>query len=361
MTDGLRSRSSAAAAQAVREQLAKAERPLVLLGLGMRSANAERLRAWLDAWGLPVVVTPKVKGLVDETQPNFVGVVGGMSLDGLMVEALNRADLLIGLGFDPVEIDKRWHAELPILWLLESPMATGILPVSNVHLCDHAALLDDIVQQRPPRTWQDPFSAIRERRRLVAEDGELDSREGTDCIPPTEIVRSLARVMPSNTIVTTDVGSHKYLFGQFWPSREPDTFFMSNGLSGMGYGLPAAIGAKLARPDAPVLAAMGDGGFSMNSQELETARRIGAEIIVVVLCDNSYSLIRHAQESRGLPNYGVDFTPIDTVRTAEACGFRSVRVTSGDELAEHVGTTVARGEGLVVEVPVDPNAYRGLV
>jgi len=348
------------AAQTLRQKLAAAERPLVLLGLGMRSANAGRLRAWLDRWHLPVAVTPKVKGLVDETRPNFVGVVGGMSLDELMVEALQQSDLLIGLGMDPVELDKRWHAELPISWFLESPMATGILPSGDVHLCAHADLLDELSRQDAPRIWDDPFATIRERRRAVAERG-TGNEQGDGTVAPTEIVRALAAIMPSNTIVTTDVGSHKYLFGQFWPNREPETFFMSNGLSGMGYGLPAAIGAKLARPDSPVLAAIGDGGFSMNSQELETAKRYGAEIIVVVLSDNSYSLIRHAQASRGLPQYGVDFAPIDTVRTAEACGFQAARVSTADELAERVSASVGRGEGLVVEVPVDVNDYRGLV
>src|SRR6185369_10624918 len=108
---------------------------------------------------------------------------------------------------------------------------------------------------------------------------------------------TLAEALPAETIVTTDVGSHKYLFGQFWPSRKPETFWMSNGLSGMAYGLSAAIGAKLARPDVPVLAAVGDGGFSMNCQELETATRVGAPFITVVLEDNSYSLIKLAQEN----------------------------------------------------------------
>ena len=98
---------------------------------------------------------------------------------------------------------------------------------------------------------------------------------------PGDIIRALADAMPSETIVTTDVGSHKYLFGQYWPSRHPETFWMSNGLSGMAYGLSAAIGAKLARPDVPVLAAVGDGGFSMNAQELETAERVGAPFITV--------------------------------------------------------------------------------
>lgn len=178
---------------------------------------------------------------------------------------------------------------------------------------------------------------------------------------PTAVVRALAQAVPAETILTTDVGSHKYLFGQFWPSREPLTFFMSNGLSGMGYGLPAAIGAKLARPEVPALAVVGDGGFSMNSQELETARRLGASVITVVLADASYSLIRHGQASRGLPNYGVDFTPIDSVLVAQACGIEAIRATTAAEITAAVRDAVTTNRPLLVEVPVDPDAWHGLV
>src|SRR5215467_8304826 len=108
---------------------------------------------------------------------------------------------------------------------------------------------------------------------------------------------------------------------------------MSNGLSGMGYGLSAAIGAKLARPDAPVLAVLGDGGFSMNAQELETAKRVGAPFITIVLEDGSYSIIKISQANKKLPSYRTDFGPIDTVKLAEACGVDALRTAHPDELA----------------------------
>jgi acetolactate synthase-1/2/3 large subunit len=174
---------------------------------------------------------------------------------------------------------------------------------------------------------------------------------------PGDIVRTLASVMPPDTIVTTDVGSHKYLFGQYWPSREPDTFWMSNGLSGMGYGLSAAIGAKLARPGAPVLAAVGDGGFSMNAQELETAERVGAPFVTVVLEDGSYSLIKISQANKKLPPYRTEFGPIDTVKMAEACGVEGLRTTSPDELAAAAKRAVDERRSLVIAVPVDAADY----
>ena len=183
-----------------------------------------------------------------------------------------------------------------------------------------------------------------------------DRADSSGTMWPGDIVQALAAVMPPETIVTTDVGSHKYLFGQFWPSRQPETFWMSNGLSGMAYGLSAAIGAKLARPDAPVLAAVGDGGFSMNAQELETAERVGAPFITVVLEDGSYSLIKLAQAGKKLEPYRMEFGPIDTVKMAEACGVAGLRTTNPDELA-------AAAEGAVrAPEPRDrrPSERRGL-
>jgi acetolactate synthase I/II/III large subunit len=343
------------AAMAIGARLSKAERPLVLVGLSVDQRHAPRLREWLTRWNLPVAVTPKVKGIVDETAPNFVGVISGMAADGLMVEALKAADLLIGFGLDPVEVDKTWHAELPIDWVLESPNVAGRVP-DGVELIDHAPLLDALVAAAPPRAWQAPFKSFQDRRRALLSGDAADRA----VMWPGDLIRALSDAVPADTIVTTDVGSHKYLFGQFWPSRHPETFWMSNGLSGMAYGLSAAIGAKLARPASPVLAAVGDGGFSMNAQELETAERVGAPFITVVLEDGSYSLIKLAQENRKLEPYRMDFRPIDTVKMAEACGVEAVRTSDPDQLAGAVKRAVDKNQSLVAAVPVHYADYRKL-
>jgi len=336
-------------------RLATAKRPLVVIGLGIDPVNATRIRRWITEWNLPVAVTPKVKGIVDETAPNFVGVVSGMAADGVMCDALAAADLLIGFGLDPVEIDKTWHAELPIHWILEAPNVGGLVPAGTA-LVDHAAFLDAMLSVQPPAMWPSPFAEFQRARRA-----KLHDRSGAAGVMwPGDIVESLAAALPPETIVTTDVGSHKYLFGQYWPSRQPETFWMSNGLSGMAYGLSAAIGAKLARPDAPVLAAVGDGGFSMNAQELESADRVGAPFVTVVLEDQSYSLIKLSQEGKKLEPYRVDFRPIDTVMMAESCGVDALRTTNPDELASAAKHAVERRRSLVIAVPVHYADYRRL-
>ncbi len=343
----------AAKAADLRSRCAMAKKPIVLIGLGLDTLNTDRVRKWIETWQLPFAVTPKMKGIIDETSPNFVGVISGMAADGVMVDALNEADLRIGFGLDPVEIDKTWHAELPIHWVLEARNATGALP-SDIQLVNHMALLDAMLDGRPPKPWGKPFEAFQKKR--------LDLLNDTAGAPgamwPGDIIHALADAMPHETIVTTDVGSHKYLFGQYWPSRKPESFWMSNGLSGMAYGLSAAIGAKLARPDVPVLAAVGDGGFSMNAQELETAERVGAPFITVVLEDHSYSLIKLSQENKKLEPYRMDFNPINTVKMADACGVYGIRSSNADEIGSAVRKAVADNRSLVVAIPVHYADYK---
>ena len=343
--------------------LANAKRPLVVIGLGVDPRNAARIRRWVEEWDLPVAVTPKVKGIVDETAGSFVGVAGGMAADDLVCEAIASADILIGLGLDPVEIDRTWHAELPIQWVLEAAHVDGRLP-AGAALVDHAQVLDALLEQPPPATWKTPFAHVQQQRRdrlaAPSRGAATDRSAGSRTMWPGDIVQALSSVLPPETIVTTDVGSHKYLFGQFWPSRQPQTFWMSNGLSGMAYGLSAAIGASLARAGTPVLAAVGDGGFSMNAQELETAERVGARFVTVVLEDESYSLIKLSQEGKKLDRYGVDFGPIDNVKMAEACGVAGLRTTSPDELASAARRAIEERRNLVIAVPVDYADYRGI-
>ena len=347
------------AASTVRELLSKSERPLVIVGLGANASSALPLRSWLTLWSLPYAVTAKVKGIVNERSIGFVGVVGGMAMDDVMRDAIRNADLVIGFGLDPVEVDQTWHAETPIHWILEAPLATGRLPEERLIACSHHDLLAELNRQDVPRMWTDSFSEFRARRwpgQVVPE-----STDESPAIDPMAMISALDSSVPAETIVVTDVGSHKYLFGQFWRSQVPETFLVSNGLSAMGYGLPAAIGAKLARPDSPVLLAIGDGGFAMTSSELETAVRLKVPVVAIVLADRSYSLIRMAQESRGLPNFGVDFGTLDTVATAEACGMQAKRAHSVEELTSAIKAALEASKSLVVEAPVSVASYRGIV
>jgi acetolactate synthase-1/2/3 large subunit len=351
--------NAAAAAEEIARQVAAAKRPVVVAGLGIRPESSPAFTKWVESWSLPVLVTPKVKGVIDERHPNFICVTGGMAADGLARAITDEADLIIGFGFDPVECDPMWHTTRPILPVLESPNVYGLLP-ANALLVQHDDVLSALLERPAPATpWtaealaelRRPFIAVREGAGVARTPG---------CIWPGDIVMAMRAGAPDDTILTTDVGAHKYLFGQYWPTYTPGGFWMSNGLSGMGYGLPAAIGAKLALPERPVIAVVGDGGFAMTSAELETAKRAGAPVVVVVLVDSNLGLISLAKEKRGYTTGGTTFTRPDCVALAKAWGADGVRVQTPEELTKAVESSL-RAEGpVVIEVPVDYTHYKAM-
>ena len=347
----------AARAADLRARCAMAERPLVLIGLGVEPERAPALRRWLDEWQLPFAVTPKVKGIVDETSPNFVGVISGMAADGVMVDALNArrsADRLrTRSGRDRQDLACR----------ARDPVG------ARSAQCDRRAAERHAARQprAAPRRAAGGPSASRmgppvcripaEAQRHVAWQRRC---AGHRCGRATSFARSAMPCRARRSSRPTS-GSHKYLFGQYWPSRHPETFWMSNGLSGMAYGLSAAIGAKLARPDVPVLAAVGDGGFSMNAQELETAERVGAPFVTVVLEDQQL-LADQARRRKTASSSRIAwiFNPIDNVKMAEACGVQALRTSNPDEMASAVKRAVGEKKSLVVAVPVHYADYRKL-
>jgi acetolactate synthase-1/2/3 large subunit len=338
-------------------RLRTAARPVLIVGLGANPGDADLLTRWINAWGLPTLVTPKVKGIVDERNPNFVGVASGMAAEHIVQEILRDADLIIGFGFDPVEADGPWHAELPSLHLLDAPHVGGFIPPDSLTI-DYRGFLEAAAAAPTPSLSWLPGEAAELRGRILA---LLERPESAQPSPaglwPGDLVAAARAAIPETAIVATDVGAHKSLFGQYWPTYHPRTFWMSNGLSGMGYGIPAAIGSKLAKPDRTVMAVVGDGGFAMSAAELETAVRAGAPIVVLVLVDGALTLIRLAQARRAFKNVGTEFSKVDAVAVAKAWGADGVRVTSPEELSTELQRNSAPQRPLVIEVPVEADDY----
>jgi acetolactate synthase-1/2/3 large subunit len=171
------------------------------------------------------------------------------------------------------------------------------------------------------------------------------------------VTRCLRDLFPPETIVSTDVGSIKLIVSQAWRSTLPMTFLESNGLSSMGYSLPAAMAAKLARPDRPVLCTMGDGGFSMVFADLETCVRRKIPFVTVVYNDCALSLIQVAQERRGHADNGVRYGHVNFAAASAALGAWSRRVNTLEELADAVAEARAVNVPAVIEVPIDPREY----
>jgi len=342
---------SAGALAEARDMLDGAERPLVVVGVGCTPQNSPALRTFIDRTGWPFIVTPKAKGMLPENAPGFLGVVGGMAVDGAVMETVEQADVLLGVGFDPVECDKDWYVRRRIVNLSRASTAEGAYrPVEP--LADITQSLASLGAPRP-RRWPEPMLAAA-RARIRPEPLAPPAGAG---LSPLAAMRALREAAPRETVLTGDVGSHKYYCGQFWESYEPHTFFMSNGLSGMGYGVPAAIAAKLEFRDRPVLSVAGDGGLLMMLHNLTFLRQYEVPVTIVCFVDASLSLIRVGQRRRGFEPYGVDFPPPQFETIARGFGIEGVRVDSLDALRRAASTALGSGRPAVITVPVDGREY----
>jgi len=341
--------------------IAAAKRPLAMAGIGVdpRTARQPILR-WLEATGIPVAVTPKAKGLVPEDHPLFVATSTGMAGDTLFVELLRETDLLIGLGFDPVEAIRTFYTERPLLSIAEYSLAEREFAPALELVGDVGDTLDALAAGPPPRHAWTREAVLAFRRRLAAfltpavEASQLG-------LSPARLVGLLRDLTPRDAILTVDTGAHKLLIGQVWPAYEPLTYFVSHGLSTMGYALPTAMAAKLEYPDRAVIAVTGDGGLAMVLAELETASRLQLPVVVIVLSDRSLYLIRMHQERKGFTAGGVDFGPIDYAGIAPGFGALGFRAITWGEFQAALAAGLAADRPTVIEVPIDPADYRQML
>ncbi|HEX7486567.1 MAG TPA: thiamine pyrophosphate-binding protein [Vicinamibacterales bacterium] len=333
-----------------------ARRPVLLLGLDLDPrAHRDAVRTLVDRLDVPVFATPKVKGLLPEDHPRFLGVCGGVAGDAAILDFFNRADVLLGVGYDPVESDKLWHRTNPIVSLGPISIAAGsyrpLLEVTG----DLIRTIEAIVAHSPgPFEWtEDELSGFRR---------ELEGRLRPQAIPvrglsPWEVTRCLRDACPRETIATTDVGSVKFIVSQAWRSYEPLTFLESNGLSSMGYGLPAAIAAKLQFPGRPVVCTVGDGGLGMRMADIETCVRLRLPIVIVVFNDDGLSLIQVVQRKKGYADYGVGYGHVDFAAAAVALGARGCAIRTLEGLADAMKDALGADGPTVIDVAIDPSEY----
>ena len=221
---------------------------------------------------------------------------------------------------------------------------------------DIAALLFQLSARiSGPKAW--PTELLEHRRQAVRREPRATVRG----LSPLRVVEELRATIPRDATMACDVGSHKLVLGQFWRTHEPGTFLMSNGLSGMGFGLPAGIAAQLVYPMKPVIVVVGDGGMLMMLHNLVLVRELKLPLIVFVFSDGSLSLIRVSAEHRGFLPYGVDFGPPDFAALAQIFGIAGKRITAIPELRSAVEGALGERNPVVLEVPIDYREYSGLM
>ncbi len=333
-------------------RLHESRRPLLLVGMDANDeAVAEPLRRLAEAWCVPVMVGPKAKGIFPEDHDLFLGTIEGLGTPYLY-DYIDTCDLVLMVGFDPVEFDRDWTAKARVVHIGPQPnddryYGSDVEVVGPVDAVLERVRLEAAPEPKLPleglRAFQDAFGArVRPER---------------DGLTAQRVLAALREALPRDALLTTDVGYNKAVTSQSWRAYRPRTFFVSNGLSSMGYGLPAAIGLKLAHRDRAVACVIGDGGLGMVTSELETAARCELGVLVVVLADDALSQIRAGQERRGYPVTGTTFRPTDYVSLARAFGIDGRDVRSDDEVrAAFDGAATLRAPRLVA-AHVDPSAY----
>jgi len=304
--------------------------------------------------GCPVLVAPKAKGIMPEDHQLFSGVIEMLGHD-VPVSLIRKADLLLAIGFDPVELDKPWLFDAPVVHIDQVPNTDGYYAASCEVVGDVRSALRALVGSLLPRgSWQWALEDIRASRHelLGLVTRKVSGLAGHD------VVRTARQMLPADAIATCDVGAHKFMVGQLWTTYTPRTFFMSNGLSSMGYGFPTALTAKLLFPETPVIGFLGDGGMSMYLGEIETAVRLGVPLITVVLCDESLSLIKMNQERKGIPYTGVEFGNPDYAEIARCFGASGFRVQSQSEMQQALAEAMTSQKPVFIHADIDASAYR---
>lgn len=339
------------------KMIEKAKRPLLLIGAGAnRNRIGNALTNFVNETGIPFFSTQMGKGVVDENHKLCLS-TAALSKSDFIHCAIERADLIINVGHDVIE--------KPPFFMENTPDATKVLHInffpSEVDdtyfpqldvIGDIASNINNLTTAVSKQEHWDFDYYIR-----LAEDirTRLSKYFGDTRFPilPQKAVRTIRQTLEDEDIVTLDNGVYKIWFARNYRCAQPNTLLLDNALATMGAGLPSGMAAKMVHPDKKVVAVCGDGGFMMNSQEMETAVRLGLDLTVIILNDNAYGMIKWKQSGMGFDNFGLDLGNPDFVKYAESYGATGHRPTSCEEFAQTLKDCV-NGKGVhLIDLAVD--------
>lgn len=338
---------------------ADARKPVLALGLGAVAAGlGDKARLLAERFDIPVVLTPMAKGLLAEKHRCYAGILFHALSNEVGITHAD-ADMVVAIGYDPVEFNyENWMADIPLISLDIEPadIDREAYRVAADVVGDIETSLDALLAL-PAHLKDWDMAALGDRRGAMF--AKMEPGDGP--FGPRAVLKILREALPDDGIMTCDVGAHTHLIGQLWPTPAPGTQIMTNGWSTMGFGLPAAIAAKLVHPDRAVCAVVGDGGFLMTVGELATAVRHNTKIVVVVLTDNDLALIRIKQEKKGNPIYGTPVRAKGTIGGDNLFGVPVVSTSSPEEFRAALAAAFDAEGPVVVEAIVDSREYDGLV
>lgn len=337
------------------EMIQEAKRPLILIGAAAnRRLTSRMLRRFINESGIPFFSTQMGKGVADESHELCIG-TAALSSGDFLHRAVDAADLIINVGHDVVEKPPFFMTPGGVKVIHVNFTSAEVDPV----YFPHVEVIGDIAHSvwrignelRPQDDWD--FSRFLEVRDAL--DAHQAKYEDDDRFPisPPRLVADVEKIMPDDGILALDNGMYKIWFARNYTAHQPNTVLLDNALATMGAGLPSAMAAHLVHPRVPVMAICGDGGFMMNSQELQTAVELKMNLVVLILTDAAYGMIKWKQAAMGFEDYGLDFTNPDWVKFAEAHGARGHRIEATEDLVG-VLEKARDAEGVdIIDVPVD--------
>ncbi|TML87186.1 MAG: acetolactate synthase large subunit [Actinobacteria bacterium] len=338
--------------------LRAARNPIVLAGHGAARARAsDALRRFAETLGVPVATTFHGKGVFPDDHPQALGAVGFMRHDYVNF-GFDHADAIVAVGyelqeFDPVRINP--NCDKKIVHIHRFPAEVDLHYEIEVGLQSDIGRTLDALAAEVGRRF-DPDIEEQRIRAMLAGELERGRRDNRFPVAPARIVADTRAALRRDDIVLVDTGALKMWMARLYPTYEPNTCLISNGLSTMAWTLPGAIGAKIARPEARVLVATGDGAFMMNSQEIETARRERIPMVVLIWVDDEYGLIKWKMEVELGHSIDTAFGNPDFVAYAESFGARGYRIDTADELLPTLRQALADDTVSVISCPVDYSA-----
>ncbi|MFW6309690.1 MAG: thiamine pyrophosphate-binding protein [Prolixibacteraceae bacterium] len=335
------------------------KKPLLAVGMSaVRAGVRPEIIKLAEQFEIPVVLTPMAKGMFPENHRLYAGVLfHALSVE--IVKFCKEADLIVGVGYDPVELNyENWMPGVPLIHLDEKPADVDFEKIKNsVHISSIYNGLKVLFELKAEsKNWN--LSKLQKMKadvfgKLVPPEQEFD---------PRNVIAGLRNGLPEEGILTVDVGAHLHLAGQQWQTPAPEKLLMTNGWSSMGFAVPAAIAAKLCHPDLPVTCLSGDGGFRMMAGEMATARRLNLNIVFVLVADQSLSLIRIKQGRKNFDDsYGTDLETIADEPANHIFGVPVVRVSESFEYQKALGEAFAQSGPVIIEAVVNGKGYDGLV
>jgi acetolactate synthase-1/2/3 large subunit len=334
-----------------REILRRSRRPVLALGVGARR-SASALRELVADTPWPVLTTYKAKGVIPESWSNAAGLLTGGTREG---DVLRSADVILAVGLDDVElIPAPWPYEAPIVALCEWPQMHQYLEPRIEVVGSLSRLLTEVAESLPQDFDGDPGG----RATPIADDEPLHDLPHAG-IGPQDVVNVARAVAPEGTIATVDSGAHMLVTMPLWEVEEPDEVLISSGLATMGFAVPAAIAAALARPGRRVVCFTGDGGLGVALAELETIARLALPVTIAVFNDSMLSLIAIKQARSGQGgSSAVCYRPTNFAALAGSLGMPAERIETRDELFRAFTESLRRSGPTLLDVAVDPSGYK---